>query len=812
MIEVVKMYIAHIRSTDGKIQTVQQHLIETKEICEKIGNKIQMKHVAGLAGLLHDMGKFTTGFKNYIMQAVNDPDNAPIRGSIDHSTAGGRLLFEKYYNDNSINKIMVEIIGNGILSHHGYLQDYLNPNLELKFLTRIKDKELEDYNEAKMNFFLEVMSETEFENYVNLALNEINQFLKIIKEKNYSTPIMLLTKYIFSALIDADRTSTRCFEDNVSYNEHFTHHSFEKDYEKLLYKIDALNNNSVNITPINKLRQKMSDECDQVASKPSDVFTLSIPTGGGKTLSSLRYALKHAVKYNKKRIIYIVPYTTIIEQNAEVVRNLLSNTTTLLEHHSNVFSEKNNNFEDKIDEEVMTIENKLLLARDNWDAPVIFSTMVQFLNIFYSSGTRNIRRLHNLSESVIIFDEVQKVPVKCIALFNASVNFLNNYCDSSIVLCTATQPALKDVEHNLMIGKDTEMISRIDDVNEAFKRVEVCDIATSNQLSTAELADFIEKQTCEVRSQLVILNTKSVVKKLYHLLKDRLDDTKVYHLSTSMCASHRRDILKSVSKDLESNQPIICLSTQLIEAGVDISFQQVVRSLTGLDSIAQAAGRCNRHGECKFGRVYLIDHKEENLSRLPEIFIGKDITKKMLIDLSKDSNIYKGNILSRSAMEHFFREYYSELASEIDYTIPSLNVKMTDLLLTNRENNNWLMEFTNKFKTDYPLFSHGSYQTAAKYFNVIDSLTTSVIVPFKEGREIIADINGEKRIEDISILFKKAQHYSVNVHVNEFNLLRSAGAVIDYFEGKLFALAEGFYSEEVGLDILGESNLSDQII
>lgn len=214
----------------------------------------------------------------------------------------------------------------------------------------------------------------------------------------------------------------------------------------------------------------MSEQCEQFAKNPSGIYTLSIPTGGGKTLASLRYALKHAQLFNKKRIIYIVPYTTIIEQNAQEVREILEDYENVLEHHSNVIHEDIGGSDD----DYTISQKKLRLAKDNWDSPIVFSTMVQFLDTFYGYGGRNIRRLHDLSESIIIFDEVLKVPVHCISLFNQALNFLKSYCDSSIILCTATQLALDFVKHKLEINTDAEIINDIPDIIESFKPGDHC--------------------------------------------------------------------------------------------------------------------------------------------------------------------------------------------------------------------------------------------------------------------------------------------------------------------------------------------------
>src|SRR5690606_4496420 len=292
------------------------------------------------------------------------------------------------------------------------------------------------------------------------------------------------------------------------------------------------------------------------------------------------------------RIIYVVPYTTIIEQNAKEVRDILKANDYLLEHHSNVIDDELND-DEFIDYKSYQKNKKIKLAKDNWDVPIIFTTMVQFLDTFYKGKGRNIRRLHNLTNSVIIFDEVQSVPVNCISLFNETLNFLKDFGNSTILLCTATQPALQYVQKNISI--DDELIDDLTIVTKDFKRTNIINFLKDEGWTTEDLTEFVQEQIQHVNSVLVILNTKSVVRKLYHELQN--SDVRVVHLSTSMCAAHRKAIISEMRDMLKRKEKLLCISTQLIEAGVDVSFECVIRSLAGLDSIAQAAGRCNRHGE-----------------------------------------------------------------------------------------------------------------------------------------------------------------------------------------------------------------------
>lgn len=800
-------YIAHIRKSDNVIQSVETHLLEVKQLAETLGEKFGIKHVTGLAGMLHDLGKFSDDFRNYILEAIENPDAPPKRGSVDHSTAGGKLLFHLFHEKNiDKNKALVaEIVGNAIISHHSYLQDFLNANLESDYLRRVKDKELNNFDKSVQLFYKNVMNETEFINYVENAALELKQLLISKKVKSIENTIMFLSKIVFSSLIDADRTNTRQFEEQID-NEVFENSQelFKKYYEKLMAKLHSF---KVEDTPINRLRREMSEQCEQFAQKPSGIYTMSIPTGGGKTLASLRYALKHALLFNKKRIIYVVPFTTIIEQNAEDVRKIIDDDYNLLEHHSNVVDEEI----DRDDEAYLSSKQRLKLAKDNWDSPIIFTTMVQFLNVFYAKGSRYIRRLHNLSESTIIFDEVQKVPSACVSLFNDSLNFLKLYGKSSLILCTATQPALEFVDQKLLIDKDGEMVKSIDEVIGAFKRVDIVDRATTEFFNNEILTDFILNKIDEKNSILIILNTKSVVKDLYERLKVQGIDAALYHLSTSMCANHRKVLLDEMRENLKCGKRTICISTQLIEAGVDISFEMVVRSLAGLDSIAQAAGRCNRHGEMGIQQVYVIDHEEEDLTQLQEIKIGKRVSKRILIDLQRDKNSHGGDLLSRKAMESFFQQFYTELENDLNFFIPELKKNMTELLSDSRKNNSFLEAYKANKQKDIPLFILNSYKTAAEHFSVIKDLTTSVIVPYGEGKEIIADLNGSHSIEDLTALLKKAQRYSINLFEHEKQALSKNGGLVSYLEGNILALKEGAYNMEYGLDVKNEGGLSEEL-
>ena len=805
-------FIAHIRESDKVIQTVEEHLIEVKELAEQWGEGLGVKHIAGLAGMLHDLGKYSEKFKEYIINAVNNPDAPSKRGSVDHSTAGGKLLYQYFHKGNfdPYKAILAEVVGNSIISHHSYLQDFLTPNLESDYLKRVRYKEIEDFEKSVQSFFKYVIEENDFNNYVEEAAKELKVYLSKDNSSSPETKLMFLSKFIFSILIDADRTNTRMFEED-SYQNVRTNNCelFEKYYEKLLKKIELFKLDGNTNNRINKFRMLMSDQCDSFAEKPSGIYTLSIPTGGGKTLASLRYALKHAKLYQKQRIIYVVPFTTIIEQNANELRKILGDSENILEHHSNVIEDSNMDDESQVG--IMDTHQKLKLAKDSWDSPIIFTTMVQFLNVFYSSGSRNIRRLHNLINSIIIFDEVQNVPVSCVSLFNKALNFLKNYGQSSIILCTATQPALDFVEQKLEINKDGEIVLELESILEAFERVKIIDKSNDETFNNEKLKNFVLESIKEMKSILVILNTKSVVRDLYSSIKNEHPEIAIYHLSTSMCAAHRKQVLDEVKNKLKNNETVICISTPLIEAGVDISFECVIRSLSGLDSIAQAAGRCNRHGEREIGKVYIIDHEEENLNHLIEVKEGKKISKRILKDIKMNLEIYDGSILSRHAMDKYFQEYYIRFSEDLNYFIPKLKIYMTDLLTAPSNHFYYHKAYISKFKSRLPLFIVNSYKTAADYFQVIDDKTTTVIVPYGEGKEIISELNSSKTIDEFSRFIRKAQQFSVNIYSHELDALNQNGGIVRLIEGKFYALKEGAYHPNYGLNIENNSPLNSLV-
>lgn len=821
-------YIAHIREADGQIQTVQEHLLAVQDYAEQAGAKIGFRYFAGLTGLLHDLGKNTEAFGTYIQQAVSSTNtvDAPRRGSVDHSTAGGRLIHSRYHHKSAKteHKYTAEWLANCIISHHQGLRDYISPDRNSPYLERVEYRELKQYEDAVEEFFRHVPPE-KLDDLFARATEEFKRYVLFIKQHRLP-PIVstLLLKYIFSCLIDADRTNTRLFEEGKSDDPgtfsqtadstHKHRDFFQSSYKVLISHLHDLNESREANQDIQRLRQAMSEQCERAADRPSGTYTLSIPTGGGKTLASMRYALKHALETGKHRIIYIVPYTTIIEQNAAEIRRILGHDDLILEHHSNIVDDQDDERTAEDDGEVYKTRDKSLkLARDHWDSPIIFTTMVQFLNTFFGSGTRNVRRLHRLVNAVLIFDEVQSVPVHCISLFNSALNFLQAVGGSSLVLCTATQPALDFVKNELRLSSNPEMIEELGEVEKCFRRVEIVDLVTGSPSGweAEKISDFLREQMDEVNNALVILNTKTAVRKLYQQLKDadwvRAQEIRIVHLSTNMCGAHRKDVLSgehtglihSLARESLERERVICISTQLIEAGVNISFECVIRSLAGLDSIAQAAGRCNRHGRDPLRKVYIIRCADEVLTRLPEIRIGGEMTEDVLREFHGQSE----QLLSAKAMRLYFEKYFSMVKHKMQHPIPELEQNLFDLINANAY---YKDSYNKQNGIQADLKNTAAIATAERYFEAIQSNATPVLVPYGKGTRLILDLNGEwpPGSDRLGDLLRQAQLYTVNIHKHELERLYKSGDAYPLLHGQAWALRDNAYSLEYGLTLEDE--------
>lgn len=798
------MFIAHIRKNDGVRQSVKEHIENVSQLCSEFCKKISLENTGKLIGLLHDMGKETEAFKKYILYCFLNPEDKSLRGSVDHATSGAKFIYDTFFSSkDSYEKLAAQIIALAICSHHGGIIDCIDLNLNDKFTSRMKPDKLKfSYDEALNNFFEECASREEIDKLFKQSAQEIKEIIIKVRAIYNNREFGLysagaLEKFLFSCLIDADRHDTYRFMAEKESPDTLKNIDIDKLWEELLVNFNKKLDLLPKKTKVDMLRSEISLSCKEFANNKPGIYQLLVPTGGGKTLSSLRYALEHAKQYRKDRIFYIIPFTTIIDQNSKDIKAFLGREDIVLEHHSNLVV-------DNDDEDY-----KLLTER--WDSPIILTTMVQFLNTLFKGGTQSIRRMHNFANSIIIFDEIQAIPIKCINMFNFSLNFLSNICNATIILCSATQPLLSGTERPILLEEKSQIIKDANDKFKDFKRTQIIPKIRAEAYSCQALKDFVneiiegKQDKNEKNSVLVILNTKKAAKELFRTidaensLLPEENQAVVFHLSTNMCAAHRMKILGTIRKVL-GKRKVICISTQLIEAGVNISFKCVVRSLAGLDSIAQAAGRCNRHAENDCGNVFIVnmDQDSENVSKLLEIKAGQQTTHHILAEYERNPEAFDNDLISPKAIKKYFQYYFHELKSQMNYTLrkPNADKNMFNLLSENKE---VVAAYVEKNLVKPDLVLHSSFKTAGDCFEAIDQNTRGVIVPSGKGEELIIKINGRCNLTDLKRYLKEAQQYSVNLYDLEFKKLEAIGAIVPLNNGGVLALRTGFYDENTGV-------------
>ena len=787
-------FIAHVRATDKAEQSVASHLLEVAEIAKQLATKINVPEAGELIGLLHDFGKYSQSFQNYIQSGTGliDPDSeafvnaGALKGKIDHSTAGAQWIWQALskYGKNGEGKLCGQILSLCIASHHSGLIDCLKPEGTNGFNQRINKEDVKSHlAECNQNADTQIVEQAQRLADKPLMFAMLTQIKLLMQNEQHGQEISdtikhfyigFWTRFLFSCLIDADRINSADFETptNASYRNNVV--AWDTAIERLEIFLKAQQTNK---SPINEIRNNISNTCKNRAQDAQGIYTLTVPTGGGKTYASLRYALHHAKKHGLERIIYIIPYTSIIEQNARAIRNVLEHDGDeypwVLEHHSN------------LEPENQTWHSKL--AAENWDAPIVLTTMVQFLETLFSGGTRGVRRLHQLANSVIIFDEIQSLPINCTHLFCNALNFLSAYAKTTAVLCTATQPVLDQLHSShkgqLLIPKQNELIA---DVGELFKtKVEGWSL---DEIAELALSEFKDKGNC-----LVIVNTKAWAQALYQQCAETVGEDSLFHLSTHQCSAHRSELFKKMRDRLDKQLPVLCFSTQLIEAGVDIDFASVIRFLAGLDSIAQAAGRCNRNGRLETAIVHVVNPTKETIDQLIDIKVGQEKTKRVFSEV--DSN----DLLAPETMALYFKYFFYERADQMAYPLTEKQAGRTDSLL------NLLSENKFNISGNVPMHLKQSFMTAGNAFKAIDAPTQSVIVPYGEGEELIADLCGLAKDFEPKRYYaclKRAQKFSVNVFPNVWRKLQDQHAVIEIHPGEgVYYLDKTYYSTEFGLSL-----------
>lgn len=768
-----KEYYAH--SLEGKPvkdwQRLEEHLEETGQLAKRFASKIGLGQCGKILGFIHDIGKYSDKFQCLIKGDAIE---------CDHSTAGAQKLKQLCRTDEkNILKAAYQMMCVSLMSHHGGLIDVIDKDGIDNYSRRLV-KNIENIHDRGNNIIskvAEISNSAQFVSECKYAIQKLNIFPDIENQEELLFFESLLIKYIYSCLIDADRLNTIEFYqgriDNISV-------SWKDIISAIDSKVEEFQDNC-----LNRVRSKIYNDCAQMGQENKGFFKLTVPTGGGKTLASLRFATEHASINSMERIIYVLPYISIIEQNSDVIRQVLVkngiNTEILVESHSNLASNELNKLQYGL--------------TSNWSGQIIFTTMVQFLESVFAGGTQGIRRMHNMANAVIVFDEIQSLPVKCVHMANMLMRFLVNSCDSTIVLCSATQPLLEDLSDiNRSLPKSMEII------NEKYpllERVQVIDKTQARGYGTHEIMELLMEELDSCNSLLVIVNTRNCARKLYDLAK-KISSFKVYYLSTNLCAEHRATVIAEVKESLGKKEKILCISTQLIEAGVDIDFECVFRYIAGLDSIIQAAGRCNREGrligksgENRFGNVYIINSNEESIGRLADIYIGQEVTKRILDEVKRGE--HGGKILSDSAITKYYKYYFFQRQKEMSYNIKAnecgADTTIFELMSTNKAAEKAHENIT---KINYKCRIRQAFKTAGNYFRVVDNNQIGIIVPYEKGKALINDLETMSSGE----ILRESQRYTVNVYNNQ---IEKYGNAIKLSKSGVYYLDEVYYHQTLGI-------------
>lgn len=710
-------YIAH---KDGeREQSIKEHLEGTAERAGEFAEKFGKKEWGYCCGMLHDIGKYSEEFQRKIQEDTND--------RVDHATAGAQVCKERggYYS----------ILSYCIAGHHAGLPDYGNTAMSSSLCGRWK-KRICDYHAYKDEIKIPKLD---------------TDPIVFSKDRNMDFALGTFIRMLYSCLVDADFLDTESFMKNGDTGRN-SGESMEILQNRLENRISEWLKNTDTDT-INGRRTEILKNCIKEGKQKEGIFRLTVPTGGGKTLASLAFALEHAVKNHKDRIIYVIPYTSIIEQNAQVFREILGE-DNVLENHCNVDYESSEEFK------------PMQLASENWDKPVVVTTNVQFFESLFANKSSKCRKLHNIANSVVILDEAQMLPMDYLKPCTAMLQELVDGYRTSIVLCTATQPTLDAFFRENALIK--ELCPRMEEQFQFFQRVNY------QNLGKIRWDDLLEKLKRE-NNALCIVNTKKAAQMIYK----EIDGEGIYHLSTSMYPKHRKRVLKKIRERLKNNEKCIVISTSLVEAGVDLDFARVYRQIAGLDSMIQAAGRCNREGKRKLSdsMVYIFDLEESYPVQ----------SQRQQMDVSKGILQDYANIADLKAITDYFTRLYH-------YRGTSLDKKK-------------IMDEFQKMECNFA--------KVAKEFRLIEENTRMIFI----NREPEADeLLQELRIKGVTReRMRKAGQYCIQVYDSEksensfFDKLNGAGMLKPISEEMqdFYELAAGEqYSEEYGLDFSLEDGMA----
>lgn len=720
-----------------------------------------------LLGWWHDLGKFHPQWQQYIRCKTGYDSEAHIeteKGKINHSTAGA-IQAIRQQKAGPPTRILAYLLA----GHHAGLPDWHPDDAGGDLSGRL----FENDGQLKLNDLARI--DAIFEAQVILSKTmPASTPLRIKSREDFQAGLEhlhLWIRMLFSCLVDADFLDTEAFMNEANAEKRGTYKSLKELEQRFTKYIQRKEKNAPD-TALNHTRKKIREECLEKAKLAPGFFSLTVPTGGGKTLSSMAFALRHALLHQKRRIIYAIPYTSIIEQTAKVFKfgtdddkeinklnldEMLFGEDQVVEHHSN------------IDPDRETSRNRL--ATENWDAPIIVTTNVQLFESLFAARTSVCRKLHNIANSVVILDEVQMLPPEYLKPILSVLRGLVSYFNVSVILMTATQPALEG-----RIGSGQTIMDGIDNVRRIIEdpetlaqdldRVEIYYPVDFDETSSWEI---IRDQLIEYEQVLCIVNTRKDCRELHALMPEG-----TVHLSALMCAEERSNVISEIKDKLRSDLPVRVISTQLVEAGVDIDFPVVYRSLAGFDSIAQAAGRCNRENRLAEkrlkGRVVVFIPPEPAPPGL--LRKGEQACKKIL-------RSEKVHGLSPKLFIKYFEYYYGSL-NEVDKP-----------------------EFQPTMVRDAQEFKF-QFRTLAKNFHLIDEhFYQGVIVRYQnlEKKDDIDHFIGllQKRGNQRWLL-QKLQRFSVNVSIHDFLIMR-AHDLIEPIGGYWVQRQNGLYRPGIGLQL-----------
>ncbi|MEP6878187.1 MAG: CRISPR-associated helicase Cas3' [Nitrosospira sp.] len=725
------MLLAHVRKDDDGVwqrHSLEEHLREVSLLAGEFAQLFGSEEWAALAGLWHDLGKYREAFQRYIKSASGYDAEAHLEGAkgrVDHSTAGAIHAIAEL-------GVHGRILAYLIAGHHAGLPDwYTSESAGAALSTRLQQAHL--------------LTETLSQPILPDILRQNKPACAIPGGRE---GFALWVRMLFSCLTDADFLDTERFMDEHKTAERGGLPQLS-DLRVLFGRHMTEKSGGAAQTSVNSVRAEVLRQCHERASDDAGLFSLTVPTGGGKTLSSMAFALDHAIKHGKRRIIYVIPYTSIIEQTAKIFRDIFGD--AVIEHHSN------------FDPDEETVQSRL--AAENWDAPVIVTTNVQFFESLFAARTSRCRKLHNIVNSVVVLDEAQLLSPEFLQPILNVINLLTNkHYGVTFVFSTATQPALNSRRgfgwHFKGLEGVREIMPDCDALYHDLERVTVRLPDDFNQPNTWEdVAQALQLH----ESVLCIVNSRADCRELHRLMPKG-----TIHLSALMCGAHRSYVIAEIKRKLKDGEPVRVISTQLVEAGVDVDFPVVYRAMAGLDSIHQAAGRCNREGRLERGKVYVFVPPKPAPAGL--LLKAEQAALSVLFD-------YKGDPLARTLLQPYFEKFYAQ----------------TDL---DEQRIGELLKVGDEFEVQF--------RSAAAKFNLVDeSGYQPVFVSYGEecagllGR---LEKDGPKRLP-----MRKLQRYSVSLPQHQFERMRDRQDVRELWPGMFALSSDALYHAELGV-LLNDDN------